>query len=391
MTDNRQDDKIAELLAKAYTGAISSEEEVELKMWRESNPELYTTILNEENKRRRDRLIAEISVDAGWNKVKQRAGISMGRRRSVWRWTAVAASVFICLGVGALLFRIGDFVQKPEDVKFAGIETGTYKAMLITSGGQQIVLEDSTVTNISLESGIVATNDGKKVVYSTDRLHFSVNELQYNTVKVPRGGEYELILSDDTKVRLNSSTELRFPVVFGENSREVYLEGEAYFSVTKDEKRPFVVKVGKQISIEVLGTDFNVMAYSDDDQIETTLRRGKVRVSDAHDTLELMPDQQAIYDKKHDLLMSRHVDAEKYCAWKDGKFLFENASLESIMTRLGRWYNIHVFYQNSQAKDFHFTGDLERYDHFTETLKMLEKATNVRFQINENNVIVSVR
>lgn len=392
MAENRQEYEIAGLLAKAFTGLLSSEEEEKLAVWQQENPELYALIMQAENKKQRDELIRGISVDKAWEKVKQGAQIPPLKRRLLRRWTAVAACVLLCLTVGSLLFWIGESMRKTDVPQFAGIEVGSSKAVLITSQGQQIMLEDSTVKKISIEGGIVATNDGKKVMYTTDNAASAIEgKTQYNTIKVPKGGEYELMLSDYTKVRLNSATELRFPVRFEKNCREVHLQGEAYFSVTKDEKRPFVVRVGKQVSVEVLGTEFNVMAYTDDDCIEATLNRGRVRVSDARITVDLVPDQQAVYNKSQGSLSTREVDANKYSAWKDGKFIFENASLESIMTRLSRWYNIHVFYQNAEAKDFHFTGDLERYEHFGETLKMLEKATNVHFQINKDNVIVSVR
>lgn len=393
MVEDNRDYEIAGLIAKAFTGALTSEEEKALAVWRTENPELYRMILDTENKKRRDEWIEKIRIDEAWRKVKSRAAIKEGKQRSVFRWTAVAAAVILCLGVGTMLYWLGNTVQKTHEVKFAGIEVGTSKAILITSAGQQIVLEDTAVRRISLGKGMIAANDGKKVMYLPDDAakEDSGKEVAYNTVKVPRGGEYELMLSDHTKVRLNSATELRFPVRFDKNRREVYLEGEAFFSVTKDEKHPFVVKMGNGVSVEVLGTEFNVMAYAEDDRIETTLNRGKVRVSDTQASVILDPDHQAVYDKNSKQLSSRQVDTEMYSSWKDGKFIFENASLESILTRLSRWYNIHVFYQNPEAKNFHFTGDLERYEQFDQVLRMLEKATNVRFQVNKDNVVVKVR
>lgn len=389
--ENMQEYEIAGLLAKALIGALSPEEEERLEIWRTENPELYRTILDAENKKKRDELIRKIEVENAWSVVKKRSGISLGgKTRFFYRWTTIAASVVFCLGIGTLLFFIGDSVQKQDFGEIAKIETGSSKAVLITSGGKQITLEDTTTRQIVLENGMVAVNDGKKVMYTNEVVQDTVPvKVEYNRIQVPRGGEYELYLSDHTKVILNSATELRFPVRFEGKKREVFLKGEAFFSVTKDEKHPFVVKVDDRISVEVLGTDFNIMAYPEEEEIETTLNRGKVRVSNTRIVVELKPDQQSVYHKKQENFTTRQVDAEKYSAWKDGKFIFENATLESIMTRLSRWYNIHVFYQNPEAKEYHFTGDLERYDHFDQTLRMLEKATDVRFQINKDNVIVS--
>ena len=195
-------------------------------------------------------------------------------------------------------------------------------------------------------------------------------------------------MPDGTHVWINSDSELSFPTQFDSTRREVFLTGEAYFSVTKDKEKPFIVKVNEDIEIKVLGTQFNVQAYQDENTIETTLCEGSVNVSDGKQKVTLTPSLQAVYSKSTKNLITRKVDTRLYSSWKDGLFVFENKPLEEIMTPLSRWYNIHVFYANQAVKTYHFTGDLERYGDFRKTLGMIEKATSIRFVINGNNIMV---
>ena len=162
----------------------------------------------------------------------------------------------------------------------------------------------------------------------------------------------------------------------------------AYFSVRRDKKRPFTVKVGQNVEVKVLGTQFNLQAYPDAQTIETTLCEGSVNVSDGKQKVTLTPSQQAVYSKVTMNITTRKVDVRLYSAWKEGLFVFENKPLEEIMTTLSRWYNVNVFYANQALKTYHFTGDLERYGDFRKTLSMIEKATSIRFKINGNNITV---
>lgn len=153
---------------------------------------------------------------------------------------------------------------------------------------------------------------------------------------------------------------------------------------------PFIVNVYDKLKVEVLGTEFNVQAYSGDEVVKTTLNCGKVRVMMGKEALELVPDQQAVCDLRHRRFHKIEVNANYFSAWKDGKFIFEDEPLENILNSLARWYNISVFYQNEELKNFHFTGDLERYDDFSVALRMLEKATNIRFLVTGRTVVVQI-
>ena len=256
-----------------------------------------------------------------------------------------------------------------------------------------LILADGEVIRLDSVKKAVTTKDGS-VVYGKngtgiyyDSLPAKNNrERMWHTVVVPRGGEYKLFLSDNTEVFLNSDSEIRFPVKFGKGKRDVFLRGEAFFVVTKDTSRPFVVNANDKMSVEVLGTQFNLQAYPDDTFVETTLNKGAVRVFNGKQGVKLRPDEQAVYDEGK--FTVRKVDASRYSAWKEGKFMLLNHSLENIMTRLARWYNIDIFWENPEVKEYHFSGELARYEDFTEILRMLELATRVHFEVRDRTVFV---
>ena len=210
-----------------------------------------------------------------------------------------------------------------------------------------------------------------------------------NRLLTANGSKGRFVLPDSTVVWLNSNSLLEYPETFSSSAREVSLSGEAYFEVRRNEKLPFRVQAG-EMKVEVLGTEFNVQAYSGDEVVKTTLNCGKVRVMMGKEALELVLDQQAVCDLRHRRFHKIEVNANYFSAWKDGKFIFEDEPLENILNSLARWYNISVFYQNEELKNFHFTGDLERYDDFSVALRMLEKATNIRFLVTGRTVVVQI-
>lgn len=190
-------------------------------------------------------------------------------------------------------------------------------------------------------------------------------EVMYNTLEVPRGGEYDLVLEDGTRVWLNADSRLKYPVVFPGSERRVMLEGEAYFEVARDTNRPFLVETGVQ-SLRVLGTAFNVCAYPDEPDIYTTLVHGSVALStggQGHECV-LVPGEQAVCHVHNGSFTVGKVDVSQVAAWKKGLFVFENQNLEQIMLKLARWYNVTVFFRNEAAKTIEFRGNLPKYSNF---------------------------
>lgn len=389
MVECPKDYKISRLIAKKLMGVILPEDEEKLNAWLEEdarNKDLYRRILEVENFSTRDMYAKRLDVEHTWDALKEQLAGQRKRRSLFSSWQiGVAASVILLVGIGLYW----GFNKKPKvkQVEVAAhVEMGGAKAILVTSRGDEIVLQDSSVQLITLGGGMVAKNDGVQVSYKENEGAGKEDVLEYNTIRVPRGGEYKLFLSDNTEVFLNSDSEIRFPVKFGKGKRDVFLRGEAFFVVTKDASRPFVVNANDKMSVEVLGTQFNLQAYPDDAFVETTLNEGAVRVFNGKQGVRLRPDEQAVYDEGK--FTVRKVDASSYSAWKEGRFMLLNHSLENIMTRLARWYNIDIFWENPEVKEYHFSGELARYGDFTEILRMLELATRVHFEVKDRTVFV---
>lgn len=389
MVECPKDYKISRLIAKKLMGVILPEDEEKLNAWLEEdvrNKDLYRRILEVENFSTRDMYAKRLDVEHTWDALKEQLAGQRKRRSLFSAWQiGVAVSVILLVGIGLYW----GFNKKPKvkQVEVAAhVEMGGAKAILVTSRGDEIVLQDSSVQLITLGGGMVAKNDGVQVSYKENEGAGKEDVLEYNTIRVPRGGEYKLFLSDNTEVFLNSDSEIRFPVKFGKGKRDVFLRGEAFFVVTKDASRPFVVNANDKMSVEVLGTQFNLQAYPDDAFVETTLNEGAVRVFNGKQGVRLRPDEQAVYDEGK--FTVRKVDASSYSAWKEGRFMLLNHSLENIMTRLARWYNIDIFWENPEVKEYHFSGELARYEDFTEILRMLELATRVHFEVKDRTVFV---
>lgn len=377
--------RIAQLLARKMVDDLSSEENAELqKLQAESDSlvELEQRILNLKNKQKRDEFVRGLDAERGWKQVQKGLVIKKHRNIGLLWWACSAAAV-------ALIFVYLNFsqmsVENTHEVQYSKVEPGTAKAILTTADGKQYNLfkRDSS-QSLDVGGGLEAINYGSTIKYVENA---EKKNAVPNVIEVPKGGEYELILPDGTHVWINADSKLSFPSVFDSLKREVLLSGEAYFAVKKDKARPFIVKTDN-VEIEVLGTEFNVRAYPDLNEIATTLCEGSVSMTDGIHGLILKPSYQAIYSKTDHSMISRKVDTRLYTGWKDGLFIFENETLEDIMTTLSRWYNINVFFINERIKTFHFTGDLKRYGDFKQTLEMIEKTTSIHFVINGNNILV---
>ena len=297
-----------------------------------------------------------------------------------------AAAVLLFVGIGLVWSHREQLRSVPPlTVKNEVVEPGRSKAMITLANGEKIVLGDKKQQLIG-EDGTLLNLDSAIVEYKGKQ---KTPALVYNTIDIPIGGEYQLVLADGTKVWLNADSKLRFPVSFTAERREVYLEGEAYFEVAKDSEHPFIVHISRG-AIEVLGTGFNVRDYREEQKTVTTLVQGKVVYRPERQPgreIMLEPGFQ-IKDEEGGSLQPRKVDVILYTGWKDGKYVFENATLEEIMQVLSRWYDIAVFYKREEVKKLHFTGDLERYKTINDFLEFMEIGGNVRFSIKGKTVLI---
>lgn len=314
-----------------------------------------------------------------WKKLQT---LTIGHRKTIGWVLFKRIAVFVLpLVVGSVIWIS---LNKEEASSFVLSEAEVGKVVLFLQDGRKVALDDngSSVVMEILGEGIVFEEKGLNYTRSK-----STNELEYHLIKIPRGGGYSLVLADGSRVFLNAASQLKFPVVFAENERRVYLEGEAYFDVVQDKGKSFIVEAGG-VEIQVLGTEFDVRAYSEEEEVLTTLVEGKVRIAVDETNVALLPSEQAVWIPSKEKMEVKQVDVERFIGWKNGRWVFNKTPIWQIMNELCRWYDLKVEYSNEESKYENFSLNIERYDDFKQILGLLEETGNVRFALSENTVIV---
>jgi transmembrane sensor len=310
-------------------------------------------------------------------------------KRLLWRKVAVAASVLICLSVTMLIYKNPSGKLQPSQSLSANqqITPGGNKAVLTLANGAKIVLDASAKGIIASQAGvqISKTSDGQLIYQLKNDASTLENQMVYNTIETPRGGQYQINMPDGTKVWLNAMSSLKYPVAFNNRERKVELVGEAYFEVAKNKKVPFIVQSAGQ-KVQVLGTHFNINAYSDEGEIQTTLLEGAVNVLSDGQTAKLSPGQQSVL-KAHTIAV-KNVDVELAVAWKNGNFIFNKDNLDDIMRQLSRWYDVDVVYQHEPLKKVLLSGSVSRFENIAQVLDIIELTQLVHFKVEGRRIIV---
>lgn len=379
---------IPALLAKLLTGELSEEEKERLQAWKDesdANRQLCDEIMTGEYIRNKCRETAKVDIIGGYMKVigKRKRNVQMRRLKRV---VAVAAGILLPLLVTVLWVKVEDKGNMEPLTISEVIRHGEVKAELVLADGTTRLLGAGGHDSLLPLQGANIRVQERGVSYHADSAHL---ELQYNTLRVPRGGEYSVTLSDGSVVFLNSESELRFPVNFAGGERRVYLAGEAYFDVVKDSANPFVVDLSSS-AIKVLGTSFNISAYADEDEVLTTLVQGSVAFMTRGKEMVLIPGEQAVMNRAG-TVVKREVDMHLYTAWKDGVFAFRHQRLEEIMKIVSRWYDVEVFWENASQKQVTFTGKMRRYDDFSKVVQMLEMTGNTEFEVRGKTIFIRER
>lgn len=388
-------ENIQELIEKYQNGTASPADIKRLNEWYHSfddgSAELQAGELTDEKQLSEKigvRIMATIRQD-------NKPAVPQLRRR--W-WIPAAAVLLLAAGTWMV------FLNQPADKKIArsvpgnipvknDIAPGGNKAVLILADGSSVILDSASNGIISrqgntsiqkLDNGLLAYTVNGRVVTEND-------EAFYNTITTPRGGQYQVTLSDGTKVWLNAASSIRFPVVFTGAERNVEMSGEVYFEVAKNKDKPFKVKAAVS-EIEVLGTHFNVNAYTDEPAIRTTLLEGLVKVTvpssrGAQPARFLQPGQQSGITKEGQIEIINNADTEEALAWKNGRFQFKSADLKSILRQIARWYDVDVEYRGNV--NLHFTGQLTRNDNVSKVFEKLALTGEVQFKLEGKKIIVS--
>lgn len=375
--------EISKLIAAELTGAITDGERKMLDNWRNENEDTY------------DRLSVSTHLRADYDYVREadswkalenmRLKIekerTRRRRKAFGIWGAAAAAAILLISTVVIQEDRNDAPHLLSSVR----ELPPY-TMLTLADGSEVRLDNETkiltpegmTFDIGADHGVVYANGDDAVA--------SEAASGSNTITVPRGCEFDIVLQDGTHVWLNSESRISFPVKFGAKERRVTIEGEAYFEVAKNEQVPFIVEAGAQ-SITVFGTEFDVNTY--DNRVVTTLVNGSVRVHADGQSVDMVPGEQSVVSDGR--IVKQMVDAKEYASWKDGYFVLEGRSFLSVMNSIARWYDVDILWRAPSLYDMEFRGRIPRPDSLEHLLETLEMTKEVKFRINNGVVEIDCK
>ncbi|MDB5146275.1 MAG: FecR family protein [Mucilaginibacter sp.] len=396
MEKSEREFHIAELISKLLNGDISPEEHLWLKEWVDESAEnraQFEKLTNADFLEEKLNFWNKIDNDKAWNELLRKLPEPESAPARRFNYTSLlkyAAIVILTLSVSVLLYRRNENRvkgnDKPQIAQTTRINPGSNNAILILGNGQKVALKNHTQVSINEDDGTAVSNKNEILAYKHTGKANTGKEQIYNTIVVPRGGEYQLVLADGSKIWMNSASSLRYPTSFSGSERKVYLSGEAYFEVAKNAKMPFIVTTGKA-EVQVLGTHFNVKAYDDEDICKTTLLEGAVEVHSSVAINEIKPGQQAIINGEGQQKITSDINIDEEVAWKNGLFMFTKADIKDVLQQVSRWYDIEVVYEG-KVPELQFSGQLSRKVDFYGFTNILKYA-GLNFTIKGKTVIVA--
>lgn len=387
--------RISKLIYKEKSNLLSDIERVSLYEWKnesEENQTLYNSLLQDLNLETKQKEYDKIDIHQAWERIQPQIKSEKKTRKLFVEFMRYAAVLILPLALGGyLVYNAIDSVETYDEILVDNITPGTQKATLVLANGEMIDLEDQQNRLIKTIEGDQLDNRDHKLSYKGE--HLAEMKTNWHRLVVPKGGEYQLQLSDGTQVWLNSDSELKYTDRFDGQDRIVHLKGEAYFDVAKDKEHAFIVKTNT-MDVKVFGTEFNVMAYEDEEAVHTTLVEGSVGVNLKNETgiveeMMLKPGMQVAYNKGDPKGELRTVEPSLYTGWKEGLFQFNDEDLGSILRKLSRWYNVKVFFQNPTIQNIRFTGEMKRFEDFSTILDLLELGSDVEFEVKGDVLTVN--
>lgn len=280
----------------------------------------------------------------------------------------IAAAVLIIITAGIYRWLKPSPIQPAPPIAKTDVAPGGNKAVLTLSDGRQIVLHDMANGTVTSQDGVqILKPDSGRLVYSTTSA--AGNTVAYNTLATPRGGQYQLSLPDGTKVWLNAGSSIRYPVTFNGAERNVAITGEAYFEVAKNPRQAFIVKT-ENAAIRVLGTHFNIMAYKEEKNSQTTLLEGALRVEGPVQQVLLKPGQQGMLANTSGELTVREVDTQEAVAWMHGQLSMKYIDVAAFMRQISRWYDVDVVFEG-EVPAMSFSGSINKKINLSLVLKAL--------------------
>lgn len=386
--------EIVRLIALEVSEELNADDAMKLKEWIDESPEnyrLYSNVKKSTNFNKRNLEYQKIDILVGWKSI---ASLIEKRRKLVIERKMIKFAAAILLPliiVGGIYFYTswGSDHHHRNIAPTCKIHPGSTKAVLILNDGKTVLLDSASNLSIREKDGTLIEKSDGELNYTNQSAEETTHPI-FNTINIPRGGEYNIVLADGTRVYLNAMSSFKYPVTFSGQSREVELTGEAYFEVKKDEDWPFIIRTSA-ISIEVLGTSFNLNAYENTEKIVTTLVEGRVKINshNSNDSRLLVPEEQATFYTKNGQTDIKKVDVNLYTAWKDGNLIFYDSRLEDIMTTLTRWYSAEVLYSEESVRNLRFSGNLNRYGDVSQILDIIRSTGKINVEIKKNTILFS--
>lgn len=393
--DNQQFDtsfRMAALMSRHLRNSLSDAERDELEQWlaaNDSNQHAMEELLNADTATEQWRSMAYFQSRTGDAMEKVAASIQPTRtrtRRLPYYYKAAGIVLLVISALSAVWITRNHKPAPAETVAFTGdILPGSQKAKLVLANGNSLVLNNDGDTAIM--QGVSVKVQQQQGLLAYEGFENTSDDIQYHQLITPKGGEYHLQLEDGTHVWLNAASSIRFPTRFAGKERRVQLTGEAYFEVAKDKEHPFIVDINQHASIEVLGTHFNVNAYTDEENMSTTLLEGAVAVTTGNDRRKIIPGQQAIVepDGNHPITVAP-ADTLRAVAWKNGVFDFNDAKLSEVMRQVSRWYDIEVVYEKG-IPDIRVWGRMKRNQNLQQLIRILN-GMDVKARLEDGRKLV---
>lgn len=382
------EDQYLSLCEKYLKGDHTPEEEILIKNYQFENGLLDEQLANidtADKERIRELLHHKLQASL---RTQQTSVVKMRR----WLYAAAAAVLlFVAVGIQFINSnkkrQSNQVVAVTNNITKKDIGPGSDKAVLTLANGKKITLGDAQNGVLSKQGNAAISKSGNGIVIeNSNESKKSEADNAMNTIAIPRSGKYNITLADGTRVWLNSASALSFPATFTGTERKVALTGEAYFEVAKNKTMPFKIDVnGKQV-VEVLGTHFNISAYTDEQSISTTLLEGSVKINYRNRSTLIKPGQMAVSDQDKGVTV-KPANIEEVMAWKNDSFIFNNESITSIMKKISRWYDVDVVFKGDMT-NINFYGNFSRSKGLASLLKNIELVNKVRFVTEERRVTV---
>lgn len=376
--------ELAKYIVKAKISNLSNEEQKTIDDWKNSQDErkdLYARLKSDDFFRNKKEIHDKFDTIKGWGELNKRNEFK--GNKNIMHYAKYAAVIIITISLSIIISQ--NISRKIDTDTAHHIEAVSAKAFILLSNGKKINV-DSLANSHKIKIGDFSIKKyDRKIVYNQQKNISYKNE--YNTIIIPKGGDYQLTLSDGSQIWLNSDTKLKFPIAFYENTRKVFLEGEAYFDVAHDENKPFVI-ITETSEIEVLGTSFNLSSYKEDNKFKISLVNGSVRTTLPTTEVVMKSGYELSFDKTTKTVTQKQINTDDVVLLKKGIYVFQGKNLLEVSKYIERWYNVKFHFKNKNIETTIFTGFVNKYEPIDSFINRFKEIMEYSIRIEGNNIYV---